>query len=503
MKNMVAVLLSMALGAGVPIQSAYAQSSGASQETLQQLSSLNYLLAIDRIQYYAVQLSEHLVGQEKPELAEAIRKLTPEQFHQLGFSQEKLNDINVWNELVLEALHKNNARFASTTLKDIEWNYNFFRKKLLEGYRTEIDDRKLEVQANDKAPRREFTEQTVPQIKGKEILLDSESYISEKTTRALFWDAGLTGKGIEFHVGTERDFRQRVQTEGRQVVAEVRPKARNYNKIYLVLDPKTNAYSYAFTSITGGDRISHLMAQIRILKFGKKSKLAEKNVRIYGSVQQFHKELEAKMTDLFKTLPKADLIVIGQKTAIENMIATAGMMEQIQPDLSRVGTYENRQVENLAKTVVESGSYFSVLSKGSLVKSTFEKIETPLVKNYAVANIEQPSHDMTDVLLEGRDGKIQRWRLISNMWGDEVVPVAKAIKNSGNTKVVYIGTAGAIDGKGLKVGDVASASITYTQKGKQLPLENPTYGEDFVKTGKTLGQVRSPFDETDKWFREW
>jgi hypothetical protein len=69
--------------------------------------------------------------------------------------------------------------------------------------------------------------------------------------------------------------------------------------------------------------------------------------------------------------------------------------------------------------------------------------------------------------------------------------------------VVYIGTAGAIRDKGFRVGDVAAPGLTYTQEGKSIPLEAPSYGLDFVKTGKVLGQVRSPFDETDKWFAEW
>jgi hypothetical protein len=130
-------------------------------------------------------------------------------------------------------------------------------------------------------------------------------------------------------------------------------------------------------------------------------------------------------------------------------------------------------------------------------------MENPMVGNYEVFNSEQQSHDVSDVLLKTRDGKIVRWRLISNMWGDEVVPVAKAIKNSGHDKVVYIGTAGAIIGKNLKVGDVVAPAKTYTQAGKLLDLEKPSYGTDFVKTGSTLGQVTSPFDETKKWFDKW
>ncbi len=51
------------------------------------------------------------------------------------------------------------------------------------------------------------------------------------------------------------------------------------------------------------------------------------------------------------------------------------------------------------------------------------KIVDPMAANYEVFSSEQLSHDVSDVLLETKDGRIVRWRIISNMWGDEVVPL--------------------------------------------------------------------------------
>lgn len=469
-----------------------------------QLSRLDYLLAVDRLDFYSDGLADYLMDHDQKLAAEAIRRIEPEDYAKEQFRFQDLNNPDKWNELILSMLHKKFPEFKHLTLKDIEWNYNFFRKKLMEGFKA--DPITLKREASVSALNTEpitYNKRSIPKVDGKSILLDAERYISEKTTRALFWDAALTHKAIEFHMGTERDFRQRVSQEEREVVAEVKTRSANYNKIYLVYDPRAKEYSYAFTRISGDDRVKHLIAQLRILKYENKVPLKNDFVRVYGNANAVHRQQEQRLLDLFKTLPKADMVVIGQKSAIANVIAMAGMMAQVQPDIKATVGPEKSQIQKLSKAVAETGTYFSVTTKASVVKTEFEKMTNPMAANYEIFNSEQPSHDVSDVLLETKDGRIVRWRFISNMWGDEVVPVARAIKNSGHDKVVYIGTAGGLIGKGLKVGDVVAPAKTYTQDGKLLELEKPSYGTDFVKTGQTLGQVTSPFDETKKWFDNW
>lgn len=469
-----------------------------------QLGQLDYLLAVDRLDFYSEGLADYLMDHEQTLASDAIRRIEPEDYAREQYRIQDLNNPDKWNELILQALHKKFPQLRDLTLKDIEWNYNFFRKKLLEGFKTEAVKLKKEASVfalSESLPA--YNKRSVPKIDGKTILLDAERYISEKTTRAIFWDAALTDKAVEFHMGTERDFRQRISQEERDVVAEVKTRSANYNKIYLVHNPRTKEYSYAFTRISGEDRVKHLLAQLRILKFKNKVALKNEFVRVYGNANAVHSSQEARLLELFKTLPKADMVVIGQKSAISNVIAMAGMMTQVQPDLKvTVGT-QNSQIQKLSQRVMETGSYFAVTTKASIVKTEYEKITSPLASSYEVLTSEQPSHDVSDVLLETKDGRLVRWRLISNMWGDEVIPVARALKNSGHEKVVYIGTAGAIINKGIKVGDVIAPAKTYTQDGKLLDLEKPSYGSDFVKTGQTLGQVTSPFDETEKWFKKW
>ncbi len=486
-------------GGGIPY--AHAELTA---EHKHQLTKLNYMLSVDRLDFYSDGLADYLMEHNQKKVAEAIRQIRPEEYAAQNFSVQDLNNTEKWNELVLSMLHKKFPEFKNLTLKDIEWNYNFFRKKLMEGFKADEIVLKKEASISDvNAHEVSYAKRSIPNVDGKAILLDSERYISEKTTRALFWDAAVTGKSIEFHMGTERDFRQRISQEDREVIAEVKTRAANYNKMYLVFDARTKEYSYAITRISGDDRVKHLIAQLRILKYDSKVPLKNDFVRVYGNANQVHRDQEARLLGLFKTLPKADVVVIGQKSAISNVIAMAGMMAQMQPDLKADVPADKSPASKLAQAVKDSGSYFSVTSKNSVVKTEFEKVTDPLVGNYEVYTSEQPSHDLSDILLETKEGKIVRWRFISNMWGDEVVPVARALRNSGHEKVIYIGTAGGLVDKGLKVGDVVAPSKTYTQAGKLLDLEAPSYGKDFVKTGLTLGQVTSPFDETKTWFKKW
>lgn len=470
---------------------------------VEQLTQLDYLLAVDRLEFYSEGLADYLMDHDQKVASEGVRKLTPEDFANAKLSPHDLNNPDKWNELILSIVHSRSPEFAHLKLKDIEWNYNFFRKKLMEGFKSEPLKWVPEAGVTTLNQGPGYTKRSIPAINGKSILLDAERYISEKTTRALFWDAALTSKSIEFHLGTERDFRQRVSIEGRDVIAEVKTRSANYNKIYLVHDPRTNTYSYAFTRISGDDRIKHLIAQLRIVSFQKKVVLNKDFVRVYGNAHEVHMAQEERLKDLFRTLPKADMVVIGQKSAIAGVIGVAGMMMQIQPDLKKPAGAEKSPINKLGQQVAATRSYFTVTTKPAIVKSGFENIENPNLTNYEIVTSEQASHDISDVLLETMDGRVVRWRFISNMWGDEVVPVAQALRDTGHDKVVYIGTAGAIIGKGLKVGDVAAPAKTYTQDGKLLDLEKPSYGTDFVISGLVLGQVRSPFDETKKWFEVW
>jgi hypothetical protein len=480
-------------------QSSHAQvnsSEQISQTTEQHLARLNYLLAVDRLHYYSLALSDYLADHHQEILSQALRNLTPEDLYHRQWTQLRLNTPADWNAMLLEALIFQNPSFKNLKVEALNWNYNFFRNKLMEAFKAAAPKNSGSDILVTEYPV-DLSRRTLPRIKRDKLLLDAERYISEKTTRAIFWDAAQTGKNFEFHLGTERDFQMRLLLEGREIVGEVKTRANNYNPIHLLLDPRTGVYSYAFTGISGEDRLSHLMGELRIISFEGKFCEPQNSVNVYGKPSEIHESTEKTLRELFGSLPKPDLVVIGQKGALEGVIENALVAE----GLSKGAL--NPEVLKIKEIFEETGSYFSLTTKASLVRDAQNTGPDPESESSKVLDVELPSHEVTDVLLKTRAGEVKRWRLISNMWGDEVVPVARALKATGVHNVVYIGTAGALQGKGLKVGDVITPKITYTQSGKTLDLSEGTYGLDFVKKIPAVGQVQSPFEETQAWLKDW
>ena len=466
------------------------------EKTEQQLARLNYLLSVDRLHYYNIALSEHLIEHNQVTLGQALKSLTPEDLYQRQWTQGRLNSPKEWNSMLLEALIFQNPSLRDTKIESLTWNYNFFRNKLMEGFKASAPKTAASDLAVTEHPI-DLAHRTLPRIKRTELLLDAERYISEKTTRAIFWDAAQTGKHFEFHLGTERDFQMRILLEGREIVGEVKTRANNYNPIHLLLDPQTGVYSYAFTGISGEDRLTHLMAELRIISFDGKFCENGNTVKVYGSSSDIHESVEKKLIELFRSLPKPDLVVIGQKGAMESVIENALVAEGL---AKRASSQESLKLKEIFQ---DTGSYFSLTTKPSLVKDAEEMNPTFEPESAKVMDVELPSHEVTDVLLKTRTGQVKRWRLISNMWGDEVVPVARALKATDVPRVVYVGTAGALRDKGLKVGDVITPKATFTQSGKLLNLSESTYGLEFVKKISAVGQVHSPFDETQAWLKDW
>ncbi len=94
-------------------------------------------MAVDRLEFYSDSLADYLLGHEQSAVAEAIRQVTAEEYVKENFSFQDLNNTDKWNELILSVLHKKFPKLRNVTLKDIQWNYNFYRKKLMEGFKAE------------------------------------------------------------------------------------------------------------------------------------------------------------------------------------------------------------------------------------------------------------------------------------------------------------------------------------------------------------------------------
>jgi hypothetical protein len=467
-------------------------------------AKVQYLLSIDRIDFYNQNLADFLENKRSPELVQALRNLKPEDFFAQKFTSQELDSAKEWQKLIYNTLTKKNPSLA-VNFADLEWNYDFFKNKL--ALRFGVKDSKVPAPGYEMESGTEVqSERSIPRIKGSKILLDTERYIAEKTSRAIIWDAIVNGRDFGFFVGTQSDFQEQIHKNKLEIIAEVQPMARNYNKIYLTYNGITQRYSYSMNLISGDDRIKHLGAQLRLIKFQGKSYLnkSQDKIHVYGSATQFHKSQEAVLTGIFGNLPKADKIVIGQKGAIDEVIKSAGMLDVISknaPEILAGLKVEKTKVSKFEKLLTNVNAMSSFLSDsalpGSVMDQAYALANDPIERAYKQFDSEQASHEFTDYLLEDKNGNIKRWRVFSAVWGDEIIPIARALKNTGHKDVVYIGTAGAIANKGLKVGDVIAADHVYTHSGKKLKFNEGTLVKNERAYG--VGQVHTPFDETDKW----
>src|SRR5690606_36252004 len=104
---------------------------------------------------------------------------------------------------------------------------------------------------------------------------------------------------------------------GGEVLYEVNPMARNYNKIFLVRYPGEADYRYAITNIGGHDRLEHLVHQVSLSNLSAKK--IKSKVKIVGDLDEFHDKLTRRIKGRLELLPKADRLLIGQKGAIETV----------------------------------------------------------------------------------------------------------------------------------------------------------------------------------------
>lgn len=473
--------------------------------------SIKYMLSIDRLQFYAQNLADTLDGKARPELVKELRAITAEDVNKFKFNFETLNSSSNWDSIIIQILEQKNHQLNANT-SEIKWEYNFFKNKLLERFKIKEDSKLTNSKEIFTLNEPQVVERTVPKIQGSKYLLDVERYIAEKTSRAIMWDAISNDRDFEFHIGNQADFNLNMRSRDVEIVAEILPMARNYNKIYLTYSPKTNRYAYVMNLISGEDRIKHLMAQLRIIRFNNKQYIDGKRdrVQIYGSASKFHTEQEAKLLDIFNHLPKADKVIIGQKGAIDDAIRTAGMLDIISTSKAEVLNNVNlpspkkMKFENLLEksTAVSNFILENIKSNPLKLDDVYEKLNEQISRSYKQFTSEQYSHEFSDYLLMDKNGNIKRWRVFSAVWGDEIVPIASALNKSGHKDVVYIGTAGALAGKDIKVGDVIPGTSVITHDEKTLAFEKSSLIETKSNREFVIGQVHTPFDETDVWLKK-
>lgn len=466
------------------------------------------LLNIDRFHSYSQRWAHTMKGRGQSEAAEIILKLTPEDIAKMKLDPTKLNDAFNFDNLIISIIKRTEPALAAKPA-DLKWDYNFYKRKLNEAYSLQA------VRVQKLAPDElESVKLKPPVVDEADILLDVDEYVGDRTTRAVFWEASKEKRAIEFHIGTGGSFREHILAREGKIIAEVTTKARNYNPIYLVQYPGEKDFTYAITEIAGADRLEHLSTQAALVRWqNANGRLAPPPpLVVVGDVLEKLEAEKVHLTQVLRVTPPADKVIIGQKGAFEKTFMSLGKAQAIldlaekkpmviKSALDDAGLFKTlgqiQQTDDLIEYVMKETSSIDNLYEA--LTPVMEKYKIPLASNPTVFNLDRGSYEMSDYILKDAKGKEQRWRIFSNVWGDEVLPIAEALKATGTKDIVYIGTAGALPDSGLKVGDLVVPESAISPEGKKFPIQKITKLPEGAQRIGTVVNVTTPFSETEEW----
>lgn len=478
-----------------------------SRSIASETEALDYFLAVDRFHYYITEFTHFHDGKQSDEVINALSSITAKNILDENISYSKLSNPDEFDDLIQTYL-KNHYPDVSFNSADLVWNYNFLKRKLGEAFSLK-EARLAKVYKNVEAAdllAETANELTITDVKPETMTLDSGHYISNRTTRAVFWDAIEEGRDIEFHLGETRDFVKNIEARNGEVLYELNPMARNYNKIYLVKYPGEEKYRIAISNIGGHDRLEHLVHQVSLSNLN--SRQFNNSVKVIGDLDKFHERLAKRITGRLELLPKADRLVIGQKGAIDTVFTLFEKNDSLQNLFAQKPQIVAEQFEltiDQTKDLLEKEGVIEILDRKTKIEkvyaalaSEFEDKPELLSSTFKGFDWDLNVAEMADYVFKNSQGKEIRWRVVSNVWGDEIVPVAKALKETGHNHVTYIGTAGAFPDKDYKVGDLVIPSHYLDAKGRMV-AKGDALTVDGAKVGGIVEHVGSPFEETHQW----
>lgn len=467
---------------------------------------ISYFLSLDKLKYYLNEYSVALEGKVPDEIIEHLRKITIEDLINMHLDPGMLSDASNYDNFIYDYLESKNL-VKGVKKSDLKWNYNFFRTKLNEAFT--LSPSKYDIDLSLNSGEKSLVGDTLinPEILNpEEMTLDSGHYISNRTTRAIYWEAIQNQRTIEFHLGDSREFLKQLKEQNGEILYEVKPLAKNYNKIFIVKYPGEESYRYAITNIGGKDRLDHLVHQLSLSNING-GQLKNKVV-VKGDLKKFHAAKIEEHTLQLKLLPKAERVIIGQKESIDGKFQIFWKIRALKnlydddPDLftTKLDAKTREKFLALEKSPLETiFKDKKIVEDAFLVfEKDFESKPSLLPEKFKVYNYDNFTIEMCDYVFKSADGKNVRWRVVSNSWGDEIVPIAQAFKNTGHTNVVYMGTAGAFADKGYKVGDLVIPNAVVDADQKITVTNNPMKIEG-AKYGGSVEHVGSPFEESMAW----
>lgn len=243
-------------------------------------------------------------GKISDDVARIIDSITIKDLLGQNIPLKLLQDSHQYDGIIYHYLSANYPNLE-VDLDRLSWGHNFFKNQLNQAFilrKTSLKSDLLNPHFDLIGESKKTQKLTITNINPEELTLNSGHYISNRTTRAMFWEATNTGRTIEFHLGDSREFIKHVRQFGGEVVYEIKPLARNYNKQFLVKYPGDEQYRYAITNIGGADRLEHLVHSLSLTRLITKKELTNQ-VIVYGEILEYHDNLTAKFTEQLKILP--------------------------------------------------------------------------------------------------------------------------------------------------------------------------------------------------------
>lgn len=513
--------------------------------------ALSRLLEIDRMAVYTLENANRLADPKKlgegHVVVQSMRGLDPQRLS--GLSDIVLpirgdeftahyDRVRTYDGLI-EAFVKDTEpdRFAAevtdlTAFHEIfNWKYEFRKKKYAQAFVYKKVPRSVlnfEPMFPEITQKNDVKKQKIDRIVKPEDLdfvFPADNYVADRMTRAAFWFANHEKIPIDFHMGTFRDFQQSIASAGAEVVAEIEPFAQNYNKVWLVKYPERSTLTVAVSQISGEERLKHLALHLPIADISLPSAVYSGEYTVHGDPTTIKEDfLDARKRELtlwLNRLPPADVTVIGQKGAVESLFEAAEKMQRIvESGVPGAKDSEQKIIDKLKQRFAETGTFFHtdlVADARNVFKNHFKDAERA---DYKDGEMENNMFSMADLLyIEKGTGARKRLRVFSNVWGDEIIPIAEAIADNDHTqkakkaRFVYIGTAGGIPDKdgelSVQVGDLVIGRTFYDEDLNEKTKE-PDGGADPLpvqttwKTGRVhdnaiVADVFTPLTETRSW----
>ncbi|MGZ3806441.1 MAG: hypothetical protein ACXVCE_00035 [Bacteriovorax sp.] len=499
-KKLLSLILSLALISSCSTASLSTRLPASSTE------KIDYYLSIDKFKYYLNEYSVALDGKVPDEIINAVKKLSVEDIINMHLNSATLSDAHNYDDIIFNYLQSSGLT-KGVTKSDLKWNYNFFKTKLNEAFT--LAPSKLALDLSLASGEKSLVNETLisPEILNpNDMTLDSGHYISNRTTRAIFWEAIENQRKIEFHLGDSREFLKDLKEQKGEILYEVKPLAKNYNKIFIVKYPGEESYRYAISNIGGKDRLNHLVNQLSLSNINGEE-LTNKII-VKGDIEKFHAQKIEEHTLQLRLLPKADRVIIGQKESIDGKFYIFWKMRALKNLYGEDPDLFTKKLD--AKTrdkffALEKAPFEAIFKDKKIIEDAYLVFEKEFEANpklnpakFKVYNYDNFTIEMCDYIFKNTEGKDVRWRVVSNVWGDEIVPIAQAFKNSGHNNIVYMGTAGAFADKGYKVGDLVVPNAVYDGTEKIAVKSNPMSIEG-AKIGGSVEHVGSPFEESAEW----